>query len=198
MFLFFSFFCLSLWMYVCLSVCLSVCLFVCLFSCLYDCLIVCLSVCLSVYVDNKKYKSIYIAKHTTYIVCIYIFFYLFISISIYLSICLYICLCMHLSIYIYYYHWSFEYMVWDIENWRNLCSLLVTSLSGISNTFTPLCHSTIISGNWTSRRVTIQTLDVQYKTHLYAIVYPGPVFYHLAFIYIYLTLAWIVWLQMHV
>ena len=29
-------------------------------------------------------------------------------------------------------------MVWDIENWRNLCSLLVTSLSGINNTFTPL------------------------------------------------------------
>ena len=74
--------------------------------------------------------------------------------------------------------WSFEYMVWDIENWRNLCSALVTSLSVINNTFTPLCHSTIISENWTSRRVTIQTLDVQYI--LYAIVYPGPVFYHLA------------------
>ena len=76
--------------------------------------------------------------------------------------------------------WLFEYTVWEIENCRNLCSLLVTSLSGINNTFTPLCHSTIISENWTSRRVTIQTLDVQYMTHLCAIVYPGPEFYHLA------------------
>ena len=61
-----------------------------------------------------------------------------------------------------------------------MCSLLVTSLGRINNTFPPLCHSTIISENWTSRRVTIQTLDVQYMTHMYAIVYPGPVFFYLA------------------
>ena len=31
------------------------------------------------------------------------------------------------------------------------------SLGGINNTFTPLCHNTLISEDWTSRRVTIQT-----------------------------------------
>ena len=79
-------------------------------------------------------------------------------------------------------HWSYEYMVWDIENWPNLCSLLVTSLSGINNTFTPLCQSTLISENWTFHRVTngdTNTGCTLYMTHLYAIVYPGPVFYHL-------------------
>ena len=62
-----------------------------------------------------------------------------------------------------------------LQNRRNLCSLLLTSLGRINNTFTPLCHSTIISENWTSHRVTIQTLDVQYMTHMYAIFIPRPV-----------------------
>ena len=34
--------------------------------------------------------------------------------------------------------------------------------------------------------MTIKTLDVQYMTHLYAIVYPGPVFYHLGGVYIHI------------
>ena len=76
--------------------------------------------------------------------------------------------------------------IWYLNTWSgiqriNAISRLMTSLSGINNTFTPLCPSTIISENWTSRRVTIQTQDVQCMTHLYAIVYPGPVFHHLAF-----------------
>ena len=53
-----------------------------------------------------------------------------------------------------------------------MCPLLVTSLRRI----TPLFHSTIISENWTSRRVTIQKIDVQYMTNMYAIFIPRPVF----------------------
>ena len=57
----------------------------------------------------------------------------------------------------------------------------------IKNTFTAsLCHQahrTIISERLrtgrTARRVTLQTLDVQYMTQMYAIGYPGPVFNHL-------------------
>ena len=42
---------------------------------------------------------------------------------------------------------------------------MVTSFGRINNiTFTPLCHSTIISENWTSRRVTILTLHWMYST----------------------------------
>ena len=62
-----------------------------------------------------------------------------------------ICNCMN-----YWSNWywnidirSFEFMVWDIGNWRNLCSLLVTSLSGINNTFPSLCHSIVIPENLT-------------------------------------------------
>ena len=51
-----------------------------------------------------------------------------------------------------------------------------------------LCHNahrTIISERLrigrTAHRVTLQTLDVQYMTQMYAIGYPGPVFNHLGF-----------------
>ena len=42
-----------------------------------------------------------------------------------------------------------------------------------------------------ARRVTIQTLDVQYMTHLYAIVYPGPVFYHLDCIFTTISITYL-------
>ena len=85
---------------------------------------------------------------------------------------------------LYTFQPMFDCLSFGVENWHNLCSLLLTSLSGINNTFTSRCHGTIISENWTSRRVTIQTLDVLYMTHLYAIVYPWPVFYHLGSFYL--------------
>ena len=53
--------------------------------------------------------------------------------------------------------------------------------------FASLCHNArriIISERLqtgrTARREMIQTLDLQYMTHIYAIGYPGPVFNHLA------------------